>query len=74
MHPSGFLLSGGLQDQPFYFLRLPCPAGPDITVRRLRLHQSSTEKTGKERNKGGADERHTAAGHELLHALGLRAG
>jgi hypothetical protein len=33
-----------------------------------------TEKAGKQGNKGHADERDTAARHELLHALALRAG
>ena len=29
------------------------------------------EQTGQQRNQGDADQRHTAARHELLHALGL---
>ena len=37
-----------------------------LAVRRL------TEKAGKQGNKGHADERDTAARHELLHALALR--
>ena len=32
------------------------------------------EETGKQGNEGDADERNTAARHELLHALTLRAG
>lgn len=39
-----------------------------LAVRRL------TEKTGKQRNKGHADEGHAAARHELLHALALGTG
>ena len=39
-----------------------------LAVRRL------TEKAGEQGNKGHADERDTAARHELLHALALRAG
>ena len=34
----------------------------------------SAEKAGEKRYKGGTDEGNTAAGHELLHALGLGAG
>ena len=34
----------------------------------------SSEQTGQERNNGGADQGNTAAGHQLLDALGLRAG
>jgi hypothetical protein len=42
---------------------------------RLRIFlYSKSEKTGKERYKGDTDEGHTATGHELLHALGLRTG
>ena len=33
----------------------------------------SAEKSGEKRNQGRADEGNTAAGHQLLHALGLRA-
>ena len=33
----------------------------------------SAEKSGKKRYEGGADQGDPAAGHELLHALGLRA-
>ena len=32
------------------------------------------EETGKQRDEGDADEGNAAASHELLHALGLRAG
>jgi hypothetical protein len=32
------------------------------------------EETGEQRYEGNADEGDTAAGHKLLHALGLRAG
>ena len=34
----------------------------------------SAEQTGKKRYQGDADEGDTAAGHQLLHALGFRAG
>ncbi len=34
----------------------------------------SAEESGQERDEGDADEGDTAAGHQLLHALGLRAG
>ena len=33
-----------------------------------------TEQTGEQRDQRNADQRHTAAGHELLDALGLCAG
>ena len=33
-----------------------------------------TEQTGKQRHEGDADECDTAAGHQLLHALGLSTG
>lgn len=33
-----------------------------------------TEQTGEQRNENEADERNAAAGHELLHALGLGTG
>ena len=33
-----------------------------------------TEQTGEQGYKGDADERDAAAGHQLLHALGLRTG
>ena len=35
---------------------------------------SSAKQTAQQGHEGGADQRHTAAGHELLHALRLRAG
>ena len=44
------------------------PASPSRKVGR------SAEQTGKKRYQGDADEGDTAAGHQLLHALGLRAG
>ena len=36
--------------------------------------QSSAEEAAEQRNEGGADQRDTAAGHELLNPLGLSAG
>ena len=44
------------------------PASPS------RKDGRSAEQTGKKRYQGDADEGDTAAGHQLLHALGLRAG
>ena len=43
------------------------PASPSLKDGR------SAEQTGKKRYQGDADEGDTAAGHQLLHALGLRA-
>jgi len=44
------------------------PASPSRKVDR------SAEQTGKKRYQGNADEGDTTASHQLLHALGLRAG
>ncbi len=42
---------------------------------RLRIFLSpESEKTGKERYKSDTDEGYATTSHELLHALGLRAG
>ena len=44
-------------------------------MRPLRdLYVRSAEQTGQKRDQDRADERHAAARHELLHALGLSAG
>ena len=38
------------------------------------VEASSAEETAEQRNEGGADQSDTAAGHQLLDTLGLRAG
>ena len=48
----------------FKGMRKDCPRTP----------LGSSKKSGKQRYKGDTDEGDTAAGHQLLHALGLRAG
>ena len=48
----------------FKGMRKDCPRTP----------LGSSKKSGKQRYKGDTDEGDTAACHQLLHALGLRAG
>ena len=48
--------------------------GSPLVILRLQVPVGLTEQTGEQRHKGDADERDTAACHQLLHALGLRAG
>ena len=45
-----------------------------MVILRLQVPVGLTEQTGEQRHKGDTDERDTAAGHQLLHALALRAG
>ena len=48
--------------------------GFDAVFFMQSMKKQLTEQIGKQGNEGGADEGHTAAGHELLHTLGLSAG
>ena len=45
-----------------------------IGIIAARMRRFLAEQTGQQRHQGDADQRHTAACHELLHALGLCAG
>ena len=45
-----------------------------MVILRLQVPVGLTEQTGEQRHKGDTDERDTAAGHQLLHALGLCTG
>ena len=45
-----------------------------MVILRLQVPVGLSEQTGEQRHKGDTDERDTAAGHQLLHALGLSTG
>ena len=45
-----------------------------MVILRLQVPVGLSEQTGEQRHKGDTDERDTAAGHQLLHALGLCTG